>query len=124
VRAASKLKVGRIGRAAVGEGDDVVEFEKAALGASSRRPDERTPSAVAAPDFSLHRRRDLPTARHSRGLPTRPLRRRELLPFEVVDRERQRTLYDRGGIAIRNDVPQQILGAAQLVVGLARDRDL
>ena len=56
---ASKLEVPCIGRAAVGERDDVMEFQKTALSASSGRPHERAPSAVAGPDFSFHRSRNV-----------------------------------------------------------------
>ena len=46
------------------------------------------------------------------------------LSSQIREQQRQRPIEDRRGIAVRDRVSQQILRAAQLVVGLAGDREL
>ena len=49
---------------------------------------------------------------------------RQLLPLEVLQQQRDRTVEDNSGIAIRHLMPQQVLDAAEFVVGVAADGEL
>ena len=62
VSGASKFDVLDDGRTAASVGHDVVEFEKACLGASAGRAYERTAPAVARPHRSFHSRGDVARA--------------------------------------------------------------
>ena len=59
VRAAAQLQVGGIRGAAIGERDDVMEFEEAVLGAAAVRADERAAAVITRPDHAFHRGGDV-----------------------------------------------------------------
>jgi len=50
VRPAAQREIVDIGRTAIGERQDVMEFEPAGLCASTARTDERAPARVSRPD--------------------------------------------------------------------------
>jgi hypothetical protein len=55
---------------------------------------------------------------------TRAIRRRRFRSLEVSEKYAQRAIEDRRQIARGNSVPEQILGATELVVGGICDRAL
>jgi hypothetical protein len=107
------------------EWNDVVKLEECRFAASALAPFERTATAVARPDGAAHGRRDVTASggERTRRLPRR-LRLRQLRPLEMLEQQRQRAIDDRGGIAVRDRVTQQILRAPELVVRVAADGEL
>jgi hypothetical protein len=124
VCAAAQLNVGGGRGTACGIRLDVVKLEESAFGAAPAPSHERTPPFVAPPHLALHGGRDVPRAagrtsraawRRCRGTST---------TFQILQQQGQGAIEDLGEIAARDRVPGQGLHAAQLVMGLSRDREL
>ena len=102
----------------------MVKFQASAFAAATSGADERALPAIARPDAPPNRRRnvagscgDSPTRLWSSG-------RSPLGLLEVLHQHRQGAIDDRRRVAIRNGVPQQVLGAAQRLIGLLAHREL
>jgi len=103
----------------------VMKFEKPALVATSLPADERALPAVTLPDLAPNARRNVPARARLLPLMISRLRdRRHLLSLDVGEQQRQGAIEDLRGISVRDRVSQQILCAAQLVVRVARNREL
>jgi hypothetical protein len=94
-----------------GKWNDVVELQEPALGAAALRSDERTLSAVPAPDNALDRSGDVPGLGNHRARRTWPRGGGELPALEVLHEQGQRAIDDGSDIAVGNRVAQEILGA-------------
>ncbi len=134
VAAAAERKVLDRGRPVQRMGMDVVELEVRPLGTpSSRRSHVRALTSIALPDGTLHVRRDVARRRlvrrviRSRTDGTRRawlVRHTHLRLLDVVKEQRDGTVEDRGGIAIRDLAAQERLEAAQLFVRLVANGEL
>ena len=124
VRPATELQVLNNGLTAVGVRPHVMELQKSSLRTATVRPDERAPAAITVPHLPPDRRRNVARPRDRWTRSPRAFSRGHLRPLEIREQHRQRPIEDRGRIAVRNRMPQQILRAAQLVVRLARNREL
>lgn len=121
VLGAAKLDPIDIGLAPNRERDDVMKLEQPGLPAPALRTDERATPTISFPHGAPDCRRNVSGTRSGRLRTMRALRRGKLRPFEPGDEGRQRAVEDCRGITVRDDMPQQILRAPELVVGLAAD---
>ena len=103
---------------------DVVELEERALGTAAVRANEGATTLVATPHGAAHGGGNV--SRSGRAWPSCAgmLDGGGLGAFEIADEQRERTVDNRRQVAAWDRVTQQILGAAQLVVGQARDGQL
>src|SRR5574341_1582494 len=103
----------------------MVELQQRALAAAPAAPRyESTLAAITQPDGALDACWDV--ARPFGRRPFRPRLRclRELLPCDVLEQQLQRSVEDRGGIAVRDLAAQEFLCASQVRVGLWAHREL
>jgi hypothetical protein len=125
VSSTSQLYVVDDRRSSIRKRHDVMRLEEAALGASPARADERALTAVAPPDRSSYRCRDISGAR-SRAA-ARPLRSRhpgELGLLQMLEQHRQRSFENGSHISVGACVSHQVLNARQFVKRLSGDREL
>jgi hypothetical protein len=101
----------------------MVVFEETALSAASLGADECTSTLVALPDCTLHGGRDMATGGVS-GWRSRPIDGRVSALAQLGEQRFQRTLEDRGDVAVGDAVAEQVLRLSQRVVSLARDGEL
>lgn len=102
----------------------MVVFQEAALRAAPVRADERTLPTVAGPDLAFDLRGNMArgfidVARYSWASG-----RRVTGLVEGLEQESERSIEDRGRIAVRNDVMHQILNFTEAFVHLQRHREL
>jgi hypothetical protein len=124
VRPTAQLNVLDRRRPADGIRLDVMKLEKPAFGAAARAADECTLPAIAFPHVPPNRRWDMSRTRRHRPTRSRVLGCGVPDPFDIRQQHRQRAIDDRGDVAVRNRVAEQVLEPAQLVVGLTRHADL
>src|SRR5438093_3486075 len=101
-----------------------MELEKAPLYAPTACSNERASPIIAAPDLTLYGRGDVSRASPRRNGIAGTQRRGKLRPLQVLEEQRERAIENRGRIAVRSAVPHQILDSPQLIVSVARDREL
>ena len=85
---------------------------------------ERTPSAVALPHFTPYRRGNVTRRGRHAAQRSGTVRQTQLGPLELRHQQAKCPFHNDCGIAIRHDVPQQILCPPQLVIGFPTDGDL
>ena len=124
VRAAAKLEIVGSAAATGRVGHDVMEFQEAALGAATVRTDKPALPAVPRPDIAPHRSGDMSRTGCCRSTRSRAVGATNPPLFQLSNQQRQSALDDGGRVAARYRVPEEILRAAQLVVGFAGNRDL
>ncbi|MBI4476124.1 MAG: hypothetical protein HY654_03065 [Acidobacteria bacterium] len=124
MRPAPQLDVRGVRNSACGIRLHVVKLEEPSLGASAVPAHEGTPPVVTPPHVVPDRGRDVPAggSRLSRG--ARRRRRGTSMTFQLFQEQRQGPIDDLGGIAVWERVAHEGLHAAQLLMGLARDREL
>ena len=101
-----------------------MELEESTLRAAPVRAPEGAASFIPSPYLAFDRGRDMPRTRRGRPSGTRTGDRCVPSFLQVLDEHRQRPLEDRGRIAGRNSVAQQVLRSAELVVRLTRHGEL
>jgi len=124
VRGTPELEVRRIGCAAIGEWDDVVELEESALDTAPHCADEGAAPSVAGPDLPLHGCRHMTGPWLLRNRAPRTFRHCHPCPLETLHQQCQRTLEDDRGIPVGDCMPQEVLRTTQCRVCFAGDRDL
>jgi hypothetical protein len=111
VRPAAQLDVVDRGLSADGVRRPVVELEEPArVTTVAVRRHERAAASVAEPHRALDRGGDGARVRVLFARLARPRRRRELLTGQFLEEHGERAVKDLGRIAVRDHVPQQILG--------------
>ena len=116
---ASKLDVLDDGWATSRVWHHMMELEKAGLRAASRVPDKGAPPPVASPDGPPHCGGNVPRFWRGRSCAPWSIRGGQFGPVELCEEHSQSSVDDRGRIASRDGVAQQILGPAQFFVRLA-----
>jgi hypothetical protein len=87
----------------------VMKFEKASLGAAvTIAPDERTPTIISQRDCPFDSRRDVAPVAGPSAARARPIRGGELLPSQILEQDRQRSIDDLRHVS-GNPVPEQVL---------------
>jgi hypothetical protein len=88
----------------------VMKFEKPSLGAAATvPPDERASTTISQTHCPLDRRRDVAPVAGPSAARTRPIRSGELLPGQILEQDRQRSIDYLGNVSIGNPVPEQVL---------------
>src|SRR5687767_15001212 len=123
MRSAAQLDILRIRRATGGEWHHVVELHESAHAASSASSHERAGSLIATPDLASDSRWDVPGYSFARARLVWTGGGCALLLLQPVDQRGQRAIEHGREVPVRDDVPQQILRVAQLVVRGAGRRD-
>jgi hypothetical protein len=121
---AAQLDVVDRGEAAVRVRDEVMKFPKAAFLASPLAAHEPAPPGVTLPPGPFHGRGNVARQPGCGSRRARVLRARQLRPLQMLDEQGQGAVQDLGRIAVRHDVPQQVLRTSQLVVRLPTYCDL
>ena len=124
VRATAQLDVLHRRRAADGVRLHVMELEKCGLAAPPFGAEECTSTAVAPPHLSAHSGRDMARALGARSRCARSRSLGKAPALETLNQQCERAVEDLGGVTRRHSVPQQRLGAAELVVRFSRHREL
>ena len=106
------------------ERGDVMDLEKAALGAAPAGADECTLAAIARPDRSPYGRRHVARPHIGRARCARPRHRTAAGVLEILEQHRNCLVEDRGEIALRESVPLQILDTPKLLIRFVRDGQL
>lgn len=112
------------GAAAVGIRHSVVELEKPRLFASACCSHELATAGVTLPDGALHGRRYAPGMASSLSTGARAVSRGELRSLQLHQQGRECPIEDGCRVAVRDGMTQQVLHAPQLVVCVARHREL
>jgi hypothetical protein len=90
---------------------DVIKLDEGPLVAPSPvLADEGACALVTRPDHSPDLGRDIPAAGSRTPTGSRPLGRGELLPGQLLEQHRQRSIDDLRQVPGRDAVPEQILG--------------
>lgn len=125
VRAAPQLDVARSRLAPARIGDDVVELEAVCLGtALTVRTLKHTSRIVALPDLAFDGRGDVAGVVVAGCRRARAVCLRHLLLQQPFKQRIQPALEYQGWVAVGNLVPQQGLGASELLVSVCAERDL
>src|SRR5687768_18214684 len=97
---------------------NMVQFEETAFRAAASMADKGALAAIALPDGADHVGWDVTRVSTLCAGRSRLRGRRELLFLHVVKEEVERAFEDHGRVAIGNLAAQQVLNAAELVVGV------
>ena len=102
----------------------VVKLQERSLAAPPRRTFERAATTISAPHRTPHSRGDVARTLRRRPGRARPGCFAAAFALETFNQERERTIEDLDGVPRWHRVAQQGLRAAELVVRLARHREL
>src|SRR3954464_16088065 len=102
----------------------MVEFEEAALAAATPRADEGGAALTPGEYRALHGGRHMARGGLLCCVRTGALHRRAVLLLEIRNPHGERAADDQRRISVWDRVPEQVLRAAQMVVGFARHGDL